>query len=149
VSNRRRPNPRTVFLRDQAEGAAQQTQGHVARFAGELGKTSTQDLDHPVVQRLTRFLADWVDNELIGLCEHLDPGAPQPMHWVPSKPEQLLCSICVVAVGGVMLQQVVGTLPCDHCGRTGVPLDGVRIAIGHVLILGIACPDCLALGSSS
>lgn len=147
MSNRR--HARATFLADQTAGAATEQAEHLQRFADSIGADTARAVTHPVVRRFTKRLVLWRRAGLIVDCEHLDPGAPQPVHWLPAMPDKLLCRICLVAVGGVLHQRA--ELTCDHCQRVTHPhdLEGVRIAAGSVLVLASICPDCVALDGRS
>jgi len=85
------------------------------------------------------------------VCAHLAEDPDQGSVWRASIPDVRSCrrAACTTAVPG-LLEERLGRPPeheparCTTCGRTGVPVRGVGVAVGAAMLRGTICDDCFA-----
>ncbi|MDO9407953.1 hypothetical protein [Patulibacter sp.] len=85
------------------------------------------------------------------VCPHLVEDPHQGAVWLSSVPDLRSCrrTACTEAVLAV-LQDRLGHPPageptrCTTCGRVGLPVRGVGVAVGPTMLRGTVCEDCLA-----
>lgn len=116
--------------------------------------------DRPVTQAVGATITPWVldliqRNRSAGpsmrVCTHLAEAPDQGSEWRASIPDVRSCRrpACTAAVLA-LLEERLGH-PADHepprcttCGRVGVPVRGVGVAVGPAMLRGTVCDVCFA-----
>jgi hypothetical protein len=155
MSSRRR-NPkskgrrklRETFIADQAEAAAEQAKAHLDVLGSRLGPAASLLAQQPAAQQavvqIVEAFTEWRDAGLVGVCVHINPGAPAVAYWLPQAPGLRRCQACTAqAILDLEAKAAEpGQRHCSCCGELGLHVSSFLVAAGSTMILGDVCDTC-------